>query len=76
MLSLIIVGNGIELIYFSGFMLACFGAMILGKWSIRNLILFMFWIAVVISLMKAAIYLDQKFESNQQKPTYTVKIPV
>jgi hypothetical protein len=28
--------------------------MLLGKWTTKNLLLFMFWIAVVIALMNAA----------------------
>ena len=65
MLAVIIYGAyGKELIYFAAFMLACFGAMTLGRWTTKKLMLFMFWIAVVIALMNAAIAIFNAYTIN------------
>lgn len=82
MLSVIVYGGyGKELIYFAAFMLACFGAMILGKWTTRKLMLFIFWIAVVLAMLNAAISLLNIYTINSPMraksiPSNTSGIPV
>ena len=53
MLAFTVIGK--EPIYFAAFMLACFGAMIFGKWTTKNLMSFILWIAFVFALLSAAI---------------------
>jgi len=64
MLAVIIHGYYVEVIYFAAFMLACLGAMLLGKWTTKNLLLFMFWIAVVVALTNAAISICRNMPVN------------
>lgn len=61
---------GLEIIYFAAFMLAMLGAMLLGRWTTKNLLIFIFWIAVVISLTKAAVILLQNFPKSYTVSTY------
>lgn len=52
------VGFGVlETVYFAAFMLVCLAAALLGKWTTKRLLLFIFSIAVIISVLQASVVL-------------------